>query len=164
MPAFESAEMFFTTTQAVKNASPDPTPGGGGRQSWEFLLALCRPILQILTLFQTKIVIFPFSDFRPEIMSSLLRLERKQKDFLKSIFEFALSLFLSYSFGVEKPNMFIHSRSSLENYTRFQTKMGTASTRFRTETAQGPNLLGRACTYLYGLNKEIHPPRFNKIS
>ena len=30
MPAFESAEMFFTTTQAVKNASPDPNPGGGG--------------------------------------------------------------------------------------------------------------------------------------
>ena len=119
-------------------------PGGGGGEGviLGILCGVCRPILQTLTLFQTKIVIFPFSDFRPEIMSSLLRLERKQKDFLKPIFEFALSLFLSYLFGVEKPNMFIHSRSSLENYTRFQTKMGTASTRFRTETAQGPNLLG----------------------
>ena len=116
-------------------------PGGGG-VILGILCGVCRSILQTLTLFQTKIVIFPFSDFRPEIISSLLRLERKQKDFLKSIFEFALSLFLSYSFGVEKPNMFIHSRSSLENYTPFQTKMGTASTRFRTETAQGPNLLG----------------------
>ena len=142
MPAFESAEMFFTTTQAVKNASPDPNPAGGGGGILGILCGVCRPILQTLTLFQTKIVIFPFSDFRPEIMSSLLRLERKQKDFLKSIFEFALSLFRSYSFGVEKPNMFIHSHSSLENYTRFQTKMGTASTCFRTETAQGPNLLG----------------------
>ena len=27
----KSAEMFFTTTQAVKNASPDPNPGGEGR-------------------------------------------------------------------------------------------------------------------------------------
>ena len=117
-------------------------PGRGGGGNLGNSLWSVPPILQTLTLFQTKIVIFPFSDFRPEIMSSLLRLERKQKDFLKSIFEFALSLFLSYSFGVEKPNMFIHSRSSLENYTRFQTKMGTASTRFRTETAQGPNLLG----------------------
>ena len=115
-------------------------PGGGVILG--ILCGVCRPILQTLTLFQTKIVIFPFSDFRPEIMSSLLRLERKHKSFLKSIFEFALSLFLSYSFGVEKPNMFIHSSSSLENYTRIQTKMGTASTRFRTETAQGPNLLG----------------------
>ena len=117
-------------------------PGGGGGGNLGNSLWGVPPILQTLTLFQTKIVIFPFSDFRPEIMSSLLRLERKQKDFLKSIFEFALSLFRSYSFGVEKPNMFIHSHSSLENYTRFQTKMGTASTRFRTETAQGPNLLG----------------------
>ena len=31
---------------------------------------------------------------------------------------------LSYSLGIETITTFIHSRSSLKNYTRFQTKMG----------------------------------------
>ena len=35
----------------------DPlTPGGG--YSWEFLVGMCRPVLQILTLVRTKNVIF----------------------------------------------------------------------------------------------------------
>ena len=41
--------------------------------------------------------------------------------------------------------MFIRHRSSLENYTRFQTK-----------TAQNPTLWGG--TYLYGLSKGVPPP------
>ena len=28
--------------------------GGGGRVSWEFLAGVCHPVLQMLTLFQTK--------------------------------------------------------------------------------------------------------------
>ena len=32
--------------------------GGGGGYSWEFLVGACRPVLQILTRFQTKKVIF----------------------------------------------------------------------------------------------------------
>ena len=40
-------------------------------------------------------------------------------------------------------NMFIHSRSSLENCTRFQTKMGKVYTRFQTKTTQNPYPLGR---------------------
>ena len=38
--------------------------GRGGRHSWEFLVGLCSPVLQILTLFQTKRCNFPhpFSD------------------------------------------------------------------------------------------------------
>ena len=32
-------------------------------------------------------------------------------------------LFLSYTFGIETINTFIHSRSFLKNHTRFQTKM-----------------------------------------
>ena len=47
-------------------------------------------------------------------------------------------LYLSYSFGIETINTFIHSRSSLENHTRFQTK-----------TAQKPYPLGGK--YLYNL-------------
>ena len=67
--------------------------------SREFLVGLCRPVLQILTLFQTKLKCYfshPFSDlasisiaiFRPGIgrnQSLLLRLELQQKDLLKSI-------------------------------------------------------------------------------
>ena len=36
----------------------------GGRYSWEFLVEVCRPVLQILTLFQTKKRHFahPFAD------------------------------------------------------------------------------------------------------
>ena len=38
--------------------------GGGGGYSWEFLVGLCHPVVQILTLFQTKNCNFPhlFSD------------------------------------------------------------------------------------------------------
>ena len=34
------------------------SPRGGGGYSWEFLVGVSRPVLQILTLFQTKNVIF----------------------------------------------------------------------------------------------------------
>ena len=76
-----------------------------GRYFLEFLMGVCHPVLQILTLFQTKKCHFshPFSDLASkihpcfqtwrwsqnatytftstEIMSSLLRLERQQKYF-----------------------------------------------------------------------------------
>ena len=52
-------------------------------------------------------------------------------------------IFLSYSFGTETINTFIDSRSSLENYTRFQTEMGKICTRFQTKRAQKPHPLGR---------------------
>ena len=35
-------------------------------------------------------------------------------------------------------NTFIHSSSSLENHTRFQTEMDEVYTRFQTKTAQKP--------------------------
>ena len=53
-------------------------------------------------------------------------------------FQIRIFLFLSYSFGIETTNTFINSRSSLENHTRFQTKMGKVYTRFKTKTAQKP--------------------------
>ena len=37
----------------------------------------------------------------------------------------------------------MHSRSSLVNHTRFQTKEGKVYTRFQTKTAQKPYPLGR---------------------
>ena len=128
--------------------------------------------------------------FRPGIMSSLLRLERKQKDFLKSIFEFALLLFVSYSFGVglclysliflsprlvspfSRGVIFTRALVSLiRSYTFVLPSKTIPDSRpkwvqplpvFEPKRRKDPTIW--ACTYLYGLNKEVHPPRFNKIS
>ena len=75
-------------------------------------------------------------------MSSLLRLERQEKYFLKRIMNSHIIPF-SYSIGIETTNTFIHSRSLLENHTQFQTKMGKVYIRFRPETGQKPYPLGR---------------------
>ena len=62
-------------------------------------------------------------------MSSLLRLERKQKK-ISNAFPIRILLFRSHSFGIERMTMFIRLRSSLENRTRFQTKIGKVYPRF----------------------------------
>ena len=80
------------------------------------------------------------------MMSSLLRLQQqKKRDFLKLI-PIGIFLFLSYSFRTETINTFVHSRSSLENHTRFQTKMGKFYTRLQTKTAEKP--FGAANRYI----------------
>ena len=106
-----------------------------GRYSWEFLVGVCRPVLQILTLFQTKKCNFPhpFLDQTSKIHTRFqtcplgrnyviitYRLERKQKNASNS---FRIRRFL-FLFGIETINTFIHSCSSLKNHTWFQTKMG----------------------------------------
>ena len=59
------------------------------------------------------------------------------KTISKSQFRIGIFLFLSYSFGIETINVFIHSCSwSLENHTRIQTKMSKVYTRFQTKTAK----------------------------
>ena len=82
--------------------------------------------------------------FRPGlegIMSSLLRLEREEKTFLKLRVEFVyFSFFINY-------NTFIHFLSVLENHTRFQNEVGKVYTRFQTETAQKPYPLERHLPY-----------------
>ena len=83
-------------------------------------MGVCRPILQIQTLFQTKKCHFshPFSDLVSKththsqtwplrIMSSLLRLEQQQNWNL----HISLSFF---PFEIETKNTFVHSRSSFE--------------------------------------------------
>ena len=119
-------------------------PGGG--YSWEFLVGVCRLVLQILTRISDQRMQFSTPIFRPcywaEIMLSLLRLERKQEN-SSNPFRIRIFSFLFYSFGIETINTFIHSRSSLKNYTRFQTKMGKVQTRFQTKTAQKPYPMGR---------------------
>ena len=72
-------------------------------------------------------------------MLSLPRLERKQSNFANA-FLIRIFLFLSCSFGIKRINTLISSRSSLENHTRFQAKMGIVYTRFQTKTAQSISL------------------------
>ena len=88
------------------------SPGGRGTPG-DSRWGVCRPDLQILTLFQTNLKCHfphPFSDLeeitnrnmftKTEIISSLLRLERRQKDFLKFILNSHTSCgVISYSFG-----------------------------------------------------------------
>ena len=114
-------------------------PGGGGvvAYSWESLVGVCRPVLQILTLFQTKKCnfLYPFSD-----------LAFRQK--------------LCYNYIDWSGNKKNHSnplRSSLENHTRSLNKMGKAYTRLQTKTTQKPYPKG--CRNLYSLYKEVSLPR-----
>ena len=87
-------------------------------------------------------------------MSPLLRLERKEKHFLNA-FRIRIFLFRSNSFGIETITTFISSRSSLENHTRFQTKMGKVYTRFQIKKAQNHTLWGG--TYQYSSYKRVPP-------
>ena len=134
--------------------------------SWEYSVGLCRLVLQILTLFHTRFQTRPLKSipvFRPglqsEIMLSFLRLEHKHKDSSNS-FRFSIFFFLSYSFGIETIKTFIHSRSSPENHTRFQTKMGKVYTRFQTKTAQNPYPMGRHVPH--SLYKGVPPSNWNR--
>ena len=148
----------LTVRQASWNPDPisDQNPWGVGVLLGILGGGQCHPVLQILTQFQTKNVIFhtrfltrslKFTTvFTPglwaEIVLSLLGLEWKQKNSSKP-FQIRIFLSLSHSFGLKKKNTFIHSRTSLKNHTRFQTKMGKIYTRFQTKTAQKPYPMGR---------------------
>ena len=89
--------------------------------------------------------------------NNTLEQQKKKKGFLQSISNsHYIFLFLSYSFGIEAIKKFFHTRSSLENYTRFETKMSKIYTRFQTKTAQEPTRWGG--TYLYGLYEGVPPP------
>ena len=130
--------------------------GGGEGYSWEFLVGMFRPVPQIQTLFQTKKCHFtnPFPyqtskiHTRFQIWPSgmnyviIIRLECKQNN-SSNPFLIRIFLFLSFSFAIETRNTFVHSCSSLENHTRFQTKMGKVYTRFQTKIAQKPYPMGR---------------------
>ena len=127
-----------------------------GEDSWEFLVAVCCPVLQILTRFQTKKCNFPysFSDQSSKLHTRfhtwplggnyvIITYIRAQTNKLIKPFRIRIFLFRSYSFGIETINTFIHCRSSPENLDRFKTKMGRAYTRFQTKTAQKPDPMGQ---------------------
>ena len=122
-------------------------------------MGVCRPDLQILTLFQTNLKCHfphPFSDLeeitnrnmftKTEIISSLLRLERRQKDFLKFILNSHTSCgVISYSFGTIRQ---ICSYATVAPSKTIPV--------FRPKRRKNPTLWGG--TYLYGLSKGVPPP------
>ena len=65
-------------------------------------------------------------------------------------------LFVSYAFGIETINTFIHSRSSLKNHTRFQTKIGKVYTRFSDQNSAKTLSDGAAHTYIAYIRE--YPP------
>ena len=71
------------------------------------------------------------------------------------IFLFLSYLSCSYLFGIETIKTFIHSCSSLENYTRFQTKMDKFYTGFRPKRRKNPIRWGS--TFLYSLYEGVTP-------
>ena len=86
-------------------------PGEGGYSS-EFLVGVCRPVLQILTRFQTKKRTFPlpFLDLalRQKLCYHYVAVGAQTKNY-SNPFQIRIFLFLSYSFGIETINTFIHS-------------------------------------------------------
>ena len=67
-------------------------------------------------------------------------------------------LFRSNSFGIETINTFIRSRSSLENHTRFQTRMGEVYTHFQTRKGSKGIPFGEAHTYMAYIREYPPPP------
>ena len=84
--------------------------------------------------------------------TSLLRLECRQAN-SSNQFQICIFFFISYSFGIEMINTFIHSRSYSGNHSLFQTKMSKVYTRSQTKTAL--NLTQWGSTYLYHLYKGV---------
>ena len=99
---------------------------------------------------------YPISE-KAEIMSSLLRLEGRQKN-SSNPFRIRIFLFLSYSFRIETINTFIHSDRvvSLENHTQFQTKMGKIFTCFPAKTRKNPTDEA-AHTYIVFIGVQSYP-------
>ena len=88
------------------------------------------------------------------MQSVTYRLERQQKDFLKAISNSHINLSF-FLFVNETTNTFIHSRSSLENHTRFHTKLKRVKSIpvFRPKRRKNHTIWGG--TYLYSLE---YPP------
>ena len=129
--------------------------------SWEFLVGVCRLVLQILTLFQTKKMSFsrshPFSDlaFRQTLCHNYLD-QSANKNFFKCI-RSRIFLFLSYSFGNETINKFIHSRSSLKTIPDSRQKWAKLCP-FSDQKGPKTTPFGAAHTYMAYIRE--YPPGF----
>ena len=95
----------------------------------------------------------PFSDlaFRQKIMSSLLRLERKQK-YSSNPFRIRIFLFLSHSFGIETIRTFIYTHIVPAKTTPdSRPNWAKSISVFRPKRRKNPTRWGGR--YLYGLYK-----------
>ena len=106
---------------------------------WEFLVVVCARFSKSWPYFRPKNVIlhtrFQTWPFRQKWCYHYV--ERKPKYF-SNPFRIYTSFFLFHLFGIETINTFIHSHSSIESHTRFQTKMGKVCVLFQAKTAQKP--------------------------
>jgi len=87
-------------------------------------------------------------------MLSLSRLERKQKK-LFNPFRIRIFLFLSYSFGIETINTFIHSVVPLKTIPDSRPKWAKCIPVIRAKRRKNPTRWGS--TYLYGLYRGVSP-------
>ena len=126
-----------------------PTPDPISDQKMSFFTPVFRPGLNQ----------YPFSDLAcKKLRHRYLDYNSNKKDFLKSMSKsrISLSVLLIWNGNIKT---FVHSRSSLENHTLFQTKMNKVCTRFHTETAQKPYPLGwHIPIWLISIGEFLHPP------
>ena len=110
------------------------------------------------TRFQTR-TLKSIPIFRPgleaEIMLSLLRLERKQKNY-SNPFRIIIFFFFSYSFGIETINTFIHSVVHSKTILDSRPKWAKCIPVFTPKRCK--NLIRWRGKYQYGLNKGVPPP------
>ena len=131
--------------------TPGDTPGN-------LVEVLCRPVLQILTLFQTKKCHFPhpFSDKTSKIHTDfqtwplcrnyviLTQIRPQQglltanKKFFKCISNWHINFWFLFIWNSNDNYVQLCSGSSLENRTQFQTKMAKVYTRFQTKNQGHP--------------------------
>ena len=93
-------------------------------------------------------------------MSSLLRLERKQKN-SSNPFRIRIFLFRSYSFGIETISTFIYSRSSLEKSYPILDQNGKSVYPFSDQNIAKTPPFGAAYTYIAYIRK--YPPPVVKL-
>ena len=131
------------------------TPKG---YSWEFFVGVCRPVLRIMILFQTKKCHFPhpFSDLEVVTKCNIrVYIDRNYVIFaeIRTPTKRFLSFLFIYNWNDEH---ILTLPSSPVNHTRFWTKMGKSYTRFQSKSAPKPYPLGRHITMC--LYKGVPPP------
>ena len=93
-------------------------------------------------------------------MLSLLRLERKSKNSWNP-FRIRIFLFLSYSFGIETINTFIHSVVPSKTIPDSRPKWAKCVPVFRPKRRKNPTRWGG--TYLYSLYRGVSPRVFTAL-
>ena len=143
--------------------------GSPGGYSWEFLVGVCRLVLQILTLLQTKKCRVDIhtrfqttskihTRFQTWPLGSNYVMITYNRAQTKNLFKCISNLYISISFLFiwNWNDNYVHtgSRSSFEKRTRFHTP-GQSLYPFSDPTAQKPYPLGRRGTYQRGLHTGV---------